>query len=102
MPEPRERHCTEIFDDDLLILGGTKTGDCKGNLSSVVLYDIKNNVCKKLAPLPYEVSDMATERWGDNVVVIGGADKRGEPCNKHSNHVQCEDRTKSCAATNEM
>ena len=26
MPEPRQRHCTEIFDDSLLIYGGTKTG----------------------------------------------------------------------------
>ena len=81
MPELRQRHCTKIFDDGFFILGGTKTGYCGDNLSSVVLYDIKNNVCKQLAPLPYEVSDMATVRWGDNVVVIGGADKRGEPSN---------------------
>ena len=81
MPEPRKCHCTEIFDDGLLILGGTKTGNYKDNLSSVVLYDIKNNVCKQLAPLPYEVSDMATVRWEDNVVVTGGVDKRGKTLN---------------------
>ena len=81
MPEPRQCHCTEIFDDSLLILGGTKTGGCKDNLSSVVLYDIKNNVCKQLAPLPYEVSLMATVKWGNNVVAIGGIDRRGEPLN---------------------
>ena len=62
MPEPTQRHCTEIFDDGLVIIGGTKTGRYRDNLSSVVLYDIKNNVCKQLAPLPYEVSDMATVR----------------------------------------
>ena len=77
MPEPRRSHCTEIFDDSLLILGGERTSKHRDNLSSVVLYDIKNNVCKQLAPLPYEVSDMASVRWGDNVVVIGGIDKRG-------------------------
>ena len=38
-------------------------------------------MCKQLAPLPYEVSLMATVRWGDNVVVIGGADKRGKALN---------------------
>ena len=82
MPEPRQRHFTEIFDDSLLILGGRRTtGNCKDNLSSVVLYDIKNNVCKQLAPLPYEVSDIATVRWGDNVVVIGGFDKLGNTLN---------------------
>ena len=81
MPEPRRDHCTEIFDDSLLIVGGKKSGRYRDNLSSVVLYDIKNNVCKQLAPLPYEVSDMATVRWGDNVVVIGGIDKRGKALN---------------------
>ena len=82
MPERRQRHCTEIFDDNMLILGGRRTtGNYKDNLSSVVLYDIKNNVCKQLAPLPYEVSDMATVRWGDNVVVIGGIDKLGNTLN---------------------
>ena len=80
MPEPRERHCTELFDDSLLIVGGGLMY-YRGNLSSVVLYDIKNNVCKQLAPLPYEVSDMATVRWGDNVVVIGGAEKHRKALN---------------------
>ena len=37
MPEPRRDHCTEIFDDSLLILGGTTTGSRQNNLSSVVL-----------------------------------------------------------------
>ena len=77
MPEPRHCHCTEIFDDNLLIVGGRITGYYKDSLSSVALYDIKNNVCKQLAPLPYEVSEMATVRWGDNIVVMGGADKHG-------------------------
>ena len=77
LPEPRQRHCTEIFDDSLLIFGGRTTGLYTDSLNSVVLYNIKNNVCKQLAPLPSEVSDMATVRWGDNVVVIGGIDKRG-------------------------
>ena len=81
MPEPRQLHCTEIFDDGLVIIGGTKTGRYRDNLSSVILYDIKNNVCKQLAPLPYEVSKMATVRCDDNVVVTGGVDKRGNILN---------------------
>ncbi len=75
MPEPRRDHCMEIFNDSLLIVGGKTTRDYVDNLSSVVLYDIKKNECKQLAPLPYEVSDIATVRWGDNIVVIGGIDK---------------------------
>ena len=81
MPEPRQRHCTEIFDDSLLILGGRTTYRDEDSLNSVILYDIKNNVCKQLAPLPYEVNVMATVKWGDNVVVIGGTDKRGKALN---------------------
>ena len=73
MPEPRQQHSTQLFDDNLLIVGGIRTGSY---LSSVVLYDIKKNECKQLAPLPYEVSLMATVRWGDSIVVIGGRDKR--------------------------
>jgi hypothetical protein len=78
MPEPRQDHSTQLFDDNLLIVGGRTTGSYRDNLSSVVLYDIKKNKCKQLAPLPYEVSEMATVRWGDNIVVIGGDDKRGK------------------------
>ncbi|CAB3995147.1 kelch 41b [Paramuricea clavata] len=68
---------TEIFDDNLLIVGGRTTTSCSNSLSSVVLYDVRKNECQQsLAPLPYEISEMATVRWGDNIVVIGGRDKR--------------------------
>ena len=77
MTERRRNHCTEIFDDSLLIVGGSTSGNYQDNLNNVVLYDIKKNECKQLSPLPYEVSQMATVHWGDNVVVIGGIDKRG-------------------------
>ncbi len=77
MPEPRQHHCMEIFDDSLLIVGGRTTRKWEDSLSSVVLYNIKKNECKQLTPLPCEVSHMATVRWGDNIVVIGGVDKHG-------------------------
>ena len=76
MPEPRQYHSTQLFDDNLLIVGGSTTGSYRDNLSSVVVYDIKKNECKQLAPLPYEVSRMATVRWGNNIIVTGGVDKR--------------------------
>ena len=107
MPEPRQHHCTKIFGDSLLILGGTTTGSWKDNLSSVVLYDIKNNVCKQLKPLPYEVSDMATVKWGDNFVVLGGLDKHGNKLNKvvmynvktEQSHMLPSMRYKRCGCT---
>ena len=82
MLQPRQDHCTEIFDDSVVIVGGSTTSDYKDNLSSVVLYDLNKNECKQLSPLPYKVSGMATVRWQDNIVVIGGLDTRGEKLDK--------------------
>ncbi len=81
MPEPRQCHNTEILGDSLLIVGGCTTDRCRDNLSSVLLYDIKKNECKQSAPLPYEVSMMATVKWGDNIVIAGGVDKHGKAIN---------------------
>ena len=78
MPERRNSHGMETLGENLLIVGGKTTNSSHDNVNSVVLYDIKKNECKQLAPLPYEVSWMATVRWGDNIVVIGGADKHGK------------------------
>ena len=77
MPESRQHHSMQIFNDSLFILGGKSTHSHRDGLGSVVLYDIKKNEWKQLAPLPYEVSEMSTLRWGDNIVVIGGLDKDG-------------------------
>ena len=82
MPEPRLDHNTVLCDDSILIVGGRKKGGYKDNLSSVLSYDIKNNECQQLPELPYPVSEMATVRWGENVVIIGGVDKNGKALNK--------------------
>ena len=81
MPEPRAGHDTLLYDDPILIVGGTKTVKYKDNLSSVLSYDIKNNECQQLPELPYPVNQMATVKWGENVVIIGGADKDGKVLN---------------------
>ena len=78
MPERRQHHSTEKIDVNIFIVGGMTSLYYQDNLNSVVLYDVKKNECKQLAPLPYAVSCMATVRWGDNIVVIGGVDNRGE------------------------
>ncbi len=81
MPEPRVRHSTVLCDDSILIVGGKKSGDCKDNLSSVLRYDIKKNERQQLPALPYAVSEMATVKWAENVVIIGGVDKDGKALN---------------------
>ena len=82
MPEPRDRHSTVLCDDSIFIVGGRKTLNHKDNLSSVLRYDIKNNECQQLPELPYPVSEMATVKWGENVVIIGGRDKDDKALNK--------------------
>ncbi len=81
MPEPRARHNTVLCDDSILITGGRKSAYCKDNLSSVLSYDIKKNECQQLPALPYAVSEMATVKWAENVVIIGGADKDDKALN---------------------
>ena len=82
MPEPRGRHSTVLCDDSIFIFGGKKTRSSKDILSSVLRYDIKNNECQQLPELPYPVSAMATIKWGENAVIIGGADKDDKALNK--------------------
>jgi N-acetylneuraminic acid mutarotase len=81
MPEPRLHHSTVLCDDSILIVGGKKSGDSKDNLSSVLSYDIKKNEYQQLPALPYPVSSMATVKWAENVMIIGGADKDGKALN---------------------
>jgi N-acetylneuraminic acid mutarotase/uncharacterized protein YoxC len=81
LPELRIRHNTILCDDSILIVGGRKSADSKDNLSSVLSYDIKKNECQQLPALPYPVSEMATVKWAENVVIIGGADKDGKVLN---------------------
>ena len=82
MPEPRVGHSTVLCDDSILIVSGRNTLSSKDTLSSVLRYDIKNNKCQQLPELPYPVSEMATVKWGENVVIIGGHDKDGKVLNK--------------------
>ena len=80
-PEPRSCHGAQRFGDKVAIVGGTTTGVYIGSLDSVVLYDIKRNCCRTLAPLPFAVSRMATVAWRDNIIIIGGRDKNDNVLN---------------------
>ena len=72
MPEPRNCHGAEIFEDKVLILGGYD-GDYN-TLDSVLEFEVKKNQVKKMARLPRALWGMATVRWRDKVVVLGGGD----------------------------
>ena len=75
MPEQREYHRAEIFEDKVLILGGEKSSLSKNRFDSVLVFDVKTNQCEKISPLPCPLTRMATVQWRDQVVVLGGKDK---------------------------
>ena len=81
MPEPREHHRAESFEDKVLILGGEISWLVEEYLDSVLEFDVKTNQCKEMPPLPRPLTRMATVPWRDQVVVLGGQDKDGEVLN---------------------
>ena len=48
----------------------------------MIIYDIIKNQLQELAPLPYPVHEMAAVKWGDDKLIIGGADSNNQPLNK--------------------
>ena len=81
MPEPRECHGAEIFEDKVFILAGQKSSVCGDYLDSVLEFDTKTNRCKEMPPLPCPLTRMATVQWRDQVVVLGGLDKDNKVLN---------------------
>ena len=81
MPETRDYHGAEIFEDKVLILGGKKSDACEDCLDSVLEFDVKTNQCKEMPPLPRPLTSMATVQWRDQVVVLGGRGNDDEVLN---------------------
>ena len=79
MPEPRDCHGAESFEDKVLILGGED--HTEHPLNSVLEFDVKKNECKKMPPLPHPLTRMATVCWRDQVIVLGGHDKDRQALN---------------------
>ena len=78
MPQPWSCHGAQIFEDKVMILGGK--GD-QGCLNTVLEFDVNKNECKRMPPLPHPLSRMATVCWRDQVVVLGGRNKREKALN---------------------
>ena len=79
MPEPRDRHSAEVFEDKVLILGGYN--DSGDTLDSVLEFDPNRKKCKEMPKLPVALRGMATVCWRKEVVVLGGCDKRCQVVN---------------------
>ena len=78
MPQPRDFHGAESFEDKVLILGGQDDNDV---LDSVLEFDPEKNECKELPSLPHPIHEMSTVRWRDQVIVLGGCDKDDQAVN---------------------
>ena len=78
MPEPRSCHGAEIFEDKVMILGGE--GD-QGHLNTVLEFDVNKIECKEMPLLPRSLSRMATVCWRNQIIVLGGCNKRKEAFN---------------------
>ena len=81
MPEPRAYHGAEIFEDKVLILGGSKSFAQQDCLDSVLEFDVKTYQCIEMPPLARPLSSLVTVQWRDQVVVLGGYDKDDEVLN---------------------
>ncbi|XP_046841951.1 gigaxonin-like [Xenia sp. Carnegie-2017] len=72
MPEPQDGHGAVVVDDKVLIFGGEeKDGKV---LSSVLEFNPRTLTFKEMPPLPHPLNAMATVRWRDQVVLLGGYD----------------------------
>ena len=78
MPEPRDCHGAEIFEDKVMILGGD---GAQGSVDTVLEFDVNKNECKKMPPLPHPLASMATVCWRDQVVVLGGCNEKEKALN---------------------
>ena len=71
-PRPMEGCGVVLRNDNILIFGG---GDGLFNVTAkVTMYDITKNEFKELAPLPYGLYNMATVKFGDSIILVGGSD----------------------------
>ena len=60
-----------LVNDQILIFGGGKGSEPA--TANVTMYDITKNEFKEIEPLPYGVCNMATVKYGENVVLVGGS-----------------------------
>ena len=74
LPSPRPmRGCGVVLVNDKILIFGGHNGNYQDlESANVTMYDITKNEVKELAPLPYGVCNMATVKFGKNVVLAGG------------------------------
>jgi hypothetical protein len=81
MPEPRHAHGCEIVNNLVVMAGGSTSKHHKDTKNTVYVYDLNNNECKTLPPLPFPIAEMAIVSYKANVILIGGVNEKGQTLN---------------------
>jgi hypothetical protein len=81
MPEPKCYHSCEMIGNQVVLAGGRTSKYCKDAKNTVYVYDMNNNECKTLPPLPFAIADMASVSYKGNVILIGGVNEKGQTLN---------------------
>ena len=81
MPEPRCGHGCHIIDNQVVVVGGKTSDYIKDATNTVYAYDLNNNECKTLPPLPFAICNMATVSYKGNVILIGGVNEKAQTLN---------------------
>jgi hypothetical protein len=81
MPEQRCYHSCQINDNQMMVAGGMTSKYLKDTKNTVYVYDLSNNECKTLPPLPFPIADMASVSYKGNVILIGGSNEKGQTLN---------------------
>jgi N-acetylneuraminic acid mutarotase len=81
MPEPRCYHGCEIVNNQVMVAGGRTSNYHRDTKNTVYAYDLHNNECKTLPPLPFPISEMASVSYKGNIILIGGANEKGQTLN---------------------
>ena len=77
MEQKRCYHGVALFNDKVLIFGGQGSKNISNNLKSVLMYDINQNKCTQLVPLPSALTCMSIVCWEDWAILMGGKNING-------------------------
>ena len=70
--KPLEGCGVVLVNDKILIFGG-HSGNRWVSSANITMFDIARNEVKELSPLPYGMCNMATVKFGENVILAGGS-----------------------------
>ena len=81
IPESRCYHGCEIVNNQVMVAGGMALYYLEDIKNTVYAYDLNNNECKILPPLPFAIAQMASVSYKGNVILIGGVNEKAQTLN---------------------